>query len=87
MHIRVNGYLVAAIDVLRYAERLLTVREITSEALRRGLLKTAGKTPHASMSSRLYVATRNRADFPIERVFEAGRTRAARGSVRWRVRQ
>src|SRR5918912_657501 len=54
-----NSYVEAAVEVLRDARRPLTTREMTDEALRRGLIPTAGKTPQNSMSARLYVAVRN----------------------------
>jgi HB1, ASXL, restriction endonuclease HTH domain len=58
----------------------LTAREITDIALERGLLRTSGKTPEATMSARLYAAP---ADALIRREFASGRQRAVRGSVRW----
>jgi hypothetical protein len=73
-------FLQAAEEVLRRARRPLTAGEITKAALKRGLLRTDGKTPEASMSAALYRAP---ADGPIRRMCEHGRTRAKRGSVRW----
>ena len=73
-------FLEAAEAVLRAAKRPLTTREITDIALQRGLLRTGGKTPEATMSAALYGAL---ADAPIRREFAPGRRRAARGSVRW----
>ena len=74
-------FLQAAESVLRSAKRPLTAGEITDIALRRGLLRTRGKTPSATMSAALYGAPPKS---PICREFEEGRQRAVRGSVRWR---
>jgi hypothetical protein len=70
----------AAEQVLRHSRRPLTATEITAIALKRGLLHTKGRTPAASMRAALYAAPEGS---PIERKFEPGRKRAARGSVRW----
>jgi hypothetical protein len=70
----------AAIEVLRGAGRPLSTREITETALRRGLIQTHGKTPHATMSARLYGAAGRGL---VEREYRRGRQRAVRGSVRW----
>jgi HB1, ASXL, restriction endonuclease HTH domain len=67
-------------EVLRRAGRPLSTREITETALRRGLIETHGKTPHATMSARLYEAASRGL---IEREYRPGPQRAARGSVRW----
>jgi hypothetical protein len=73
-------FLTAAEQVLQEAKRPLTAREITQFAISRGLLKSAGKTPEATMSARLYGAP---ADWPVRREYAPGRSRARRGSVRW----
>jgi hypothetical protein len=73
-------FLQAAEAVLRSAKKPLTADEITTIAVRRGLIETKGKTPAATMSARLYSAP---AESPIRREFKPGKTRAARGSVRW----
>jgi hypothetical protein len=73
-------FLEAAEAVLRAAKRPLTAREITDIALQRGLLRTGGKTPEATMSAKLYGAP---TDAPIRREFAPGQQRALRGSVRW----
>ncbi|MAG36469.1 MAG: hypothetical protein CL878_09530 [Dehalococcoidia bacterium] len=73
----------AAVEVLRTVGRPLTTRVITAEALSRGLIVTQGKTPQKSMEACLYTAIRDDPECPIERLFEAGRTRARNGSVRW----
>lgn len=73
-------FLQAAEAVLRSAKKPLTAAEITEVALRRGLLKTRGKTPAASMSAVLYGAPSESA---VRRQFMPGRQRAVRDSVRW----
>jgi hypothetical protein len=73
-------FLEAAEEVLRRAEGPLSARQITEIAISRGLLTTAGKTPEATMSARLYEAPE---DAPFRRDFVPGRRRAVRGSVRW----
>jgi hypothetical protein len=78
-----RNFLTAAIEILSSTERPLTAREITAEALKRGLLLTAGKTPEATMSARLYVALARDPNCPVRRVAEPARARARRGSVRW----
>ena len=79
-------YLNAALTVLREAGRPMTDREITDEALRRGLIEPAGKTPRATLSARLYTYVRDHPDGELARLAEPGPTRAARGSVRWAAR-
>ena len=73
-------FLEAAEEILRKARRPLTVEEITAKALERGLIRSSGKTPTATMSAALYRAP---ADTGIRRVAQTGRVRAKRGSVRW----
>jgi hypothetical protein len=58
----------------------MSAREITELALQRGLLRSNGKTPEATMSAKLYTAPK---DGPIRRECEPGPARARRGSVRW----
>lgn len=78
-------YLGAAEVVLAQSGRPMTAREIVAEAVRRELLKPAGKTPEESLTAALYVQAQ-RSDHPrFMRLFEEGRTRARRGSVRWRL--
>lgn len=76
-------YMEAAIAVLRDHGHPMTTREITEEALRRGLLGNAGKTPEASMSSRLYVHAKRGNRRGLVRLHEPGASRAHRDSVRW----
>ena len=82
-----GGYLEAAVAVLEAAGRPLTSREITDEALRRGLIRPSGKTPEATMTARLYVHVRDDPAPRVVRLAEPGTTRARRGSVRWTSRQ
>lgn len=74
-------YYEAALQVLRSVQRPLTTREITDQALRRGLITPAGKTPHATMSAELYSQVGN--DPELVKLEESGNKRAKRGSVRW----
>jgi restriction system protein len=78
-------FLEAAIRVLQGAGRPLTVNAIVEQALQKGLLATAGKTPEASMSAVLYRSVAEGAS-TIVRLAEPGSTRARRGSVRWTLR-
>jgi thiamine monophosphate kinase len=82
-----SGYLGAALAVLAAADRPLTAREILAEALRRGLLHPRGRTPEATLTARLYTYVRDHPDGPLARVYEQGRSRARRGSVRWALRR
>ena len=74
-------YLEAAVAVLRKSGRPMTSHEITAEALRRGLIRTTGKTPEATMAAALY--THVSLGAPVKRLFEPGNGRAKRGTVRW----
>ena len=76
-------FLQAAEVVLRDAEKPLTAREITERALRKGLIRTRGKTPVVTMNARLYELS---ASGPIRRIYkQAGNRRGGvvPGSVRW----
>ena len=77
-------YLEAALEVLRNAERPLTTRQVVDEAVERGLIAPTGKTPDASMSAALYgeLHTSSR----VLKLAAPGPTRAARGTVRWVLR-
>lgn len=75
-------YYEAALQVLRAAKRPLTGREITEEAVARGLIKPMGKTPHETMLAELY--TRGRNDPELVKLAVPGvNGRTKRGSVRW----
>ena len=78
-------FLDAAITVLRDAGPL-TTSQIAHEAIARRLINTSGRTPEASLSATLYAAVNSRWVPGLERLFGPGRTRARRGSVRWRYR-
>ena len=80
------SYVDIAIAVLDACRRPMTAREITEEAIRRGVLKPVGKTPELSMAARLYVYARDNPSGPLVRLYEPGRARAVRGSVRWTLR-
>ena len=76
-------YLEAALNVLKMSGRAMTAKEITTEALARGMLGPSGKTPDASMAAVLYCYVRDDEDARIQRLAEPGPTRARRGSVTW----
>ena len=78
-------YSEAAVEVLKAAKRPLTVREITDQAIERGLITPSGKTPASTMSAELYVRLRSRHP-ELMKLEEPGDTRAKRGSVRWTLR-
>jgi hypothetical protein len=73
-------FLEAAEAILRSSNHPLSAAEIADRAIRQGLIKTRGRTPAETMRSALYMAP---PDAPVKRIFEAGRQRAVRGSVRW----
>jgi hypothetical protein len=74
----------AAIEVLKAAKRPLTAKEITEQALKRGLITSHGKTPTATMAALLYLRLQNDPD--LVKVEEPGNKQAKRGSVRWTLR-
>jgi hypothetical protein len=76
----------AALAVLESSKRSMTVHEIVEEAVRSGLLQPAGKTPEASMSAALYTSVNKDPRTRIVRLHEPGPKRAARGTVRWALR-
>ena len=78
-------YYEAALLVLRSARHPLTAREILDRARERGLITPRGKTPHETMTSRLYVQART--DRELVKLETPGNGRAKRGSVRWTLRQ
>ncbi len=75
-------FIEAARAVLVAAGRQMTAREIVDLALERGLIRTEGKTPDATMSAVLYAGLRARTP-GLRRVAIQGRQRAVRGSVHW----
>jgi hypothetical protein len=76
-------YVEAAIAVLRSARKPMTAAEITEAALRKGLIRSRGKTPKATMNSALYTYTRDDRDAVLRREYRQGPTRAVPDSVRW----
>jgi hypothetical protein len=80
---RAKTYLEAALEVLGDAKHPLSTREILEEALRRGLIRPAGKTPEATLSAELYRHIHQEGSRRLRRVFEPGGNRARRGSVKW----
>ena len=80
-------FLEAALVVLADADRPLTSREVADRVVDRRVVATKGKTPDASISAALYLALRDNRAPGLERLFDAGQTRARRGSVRWRYRR
>jgi hypothetical protein len=80
-------FLEAAKAILRETGRPMTAREVTDLALKRGLIKSSGKTPDATLLAQLYGQVRDNPDGPIVRVWEQGPNRARRGTVRWAWRE
>lgn len=56
---RAGNYLNAAVGVLRRAKTALHYRDITEEAIARGLIKPTGYTPDATMRGQLNTAVKN----------------------------
>jgi HB1, ASXL, restriction endonuclease HTH domain len=79
-------YFEAALAVLKASNRPMTAQEIMDEAIARGLVSPGGKTPATTLASKFYVHVRDAERPLIERCFSQGRTKAERGSVRWRLR-
>ena len=81
-----QSYLDAAVSVLESCKRPMNVREIVAEAIRRGILRPAGKTPEATMSAALYMSVNKDSRARVVRLHEPGPKRARRGTVRWTLR-
>lgn len=81
---RVMTYYEAALQVLRSEPHPLSAREITYQAMARGLITPTGKTPHATMRAVLY--QRVHSDPELIKIEVAGNSRAKPGSVRWALR-
>ena len=77
-------YYQAALEILKSARHPLTAREITDRAIKRGLIAPHGKTPHVTMSARLYVHASENPE--LVKLQAPGSGRAKRGSVRWTLR-
>lgn len=61
-------YLQAALTILAYTDRPLTIGELTAVAVGQGLVRPRGRTPDRSMSSILYRRMATDADAPITAV-------------------
>lgn len=77
-------YYQAALEILRSAGRPMSTREITDQALGRGLITPHGKTPHSTMAARLYLGSQG--DSELVKLDVPGNGRAKRDSVRWTLR-
>src|SRR4051812_30658143 len=82
-----TSYLNAAILVLADLDHPMGIREITDEAIRRGLVKPTGKTPEATMSAAIYRYARDHPQGQLVRLPEPGGKRARPRSVRWAFRE
>jgi hypothetical protein len=81
-------YYRAALEVLRSAQRPLTMREITDQAMERGLITSRAKNPYKSMATELYVRGRNNPDLiRTGDPGDPGKRAMKPGSVRWALRQ
>ena len=79
-------FLAAAAAVLRRARGPLTASDITARAIELGLLSSSiGKTPWHTMTAQLYLDVRTPAPRFV-RLSKPGPTRAARNSVKWKLR-
>jgi hypothetical protein len=78
-------YYEAALQILRFARHPLTTREITDQALERGLITASSKTPVKSMEATLYTRARN--DPKLIKIEDPGNGQAKKGSVHWALRQ
>ena len=65
----------------------MTTREIVEKALSLGLIAPGGKTPEKSLDARLYLEQKRPDLSRFMRLHSHGPTRAARGSVRWTLRE
>lgn len=78
-------FLSAAEAVLKSTRRPMSTREITEAALGRGLIRSNGKTPDATMGAALYMAIKRSPDggLRVERRLGPAGLRAAPDTVRW----
>ena len=76
-----SSFLDGALKVMS-RRRPMTAAEILDKALRRGLITTQGRTPLRTLEGALYTEEKQ-PDSRVKRVFEPGRTRARRNTVRW----
>ncbi len=80
------SFLEAAIFILKETGREMTASEVVRIALDRGLVKSSGRTPEATMAAQLYVHLREHPQGPLRKIAEPGAQRARRDTVRgaWR---
>ena len=75
------AFLDAAIAVMS-RDKPLTTGEITQRILERGLVRTRGLTPEATLAAELYRELK-RPDSRVRRLYTLRNGRVARGSVKW----
>jgi HB1, ASXL, restriction endonuclease HTH domain len=78
-------YYEAALEVLRSAQHPLTTREITEQAIERGLIAPRARNPNNAMATELYV--RGRSNPNLIRTGEPGKRWFKTRSVRWTLRE
>ena len=78
-------YYQAALEVLRSAQHPLTLREITNEAIERGLIAPHGSSPENTMGAVLYVQGRKNPE--LIKTGDPGKRGSKPGSVRWMLRE
>lgn len=72
----------AALTVLARSDEPMTAHQVFDAAVALGLIESGGRTPFATMLSRLYIEANS--DSPrIRKLSLPGPSRARRGSVRW----
>jgi hypothetical protein len=81
------SFLNAGIAVLKESGLELTAAEIARIALDRGLIKSEGRTPGATLSAQLYAYVRDNPAGPLRKLSQPGKARARRDSVRWAWRE
>jgi len=64
----------------------MDLNSLWSEIERRGLVKSGGSTPVATLGASLYRAIQRNPDGRLMRIFKQGTGRAIRGTVQWTVR-
>jgi hypothetical protein len=77
------SFLNAAISILKETRRDMTANEVAQIAMDRGLVKSTGKTPGATLAAQLYVHVREHPQGPLRKVSVPGPSRARRDSVKW----
>jgi hypothetical protein len=78
-------YYEAALRVLRSVHHPLTTRELTDQAVKRGLIRPRGKNAAATMAAALH--RRLRGDSELVKLATPRNGQAQRGSVRWTLRR